>query len=276
MTDIAFDRAGSGEPLVLIHGTGGSRAVWAAVRSRLERERDVIAVDLPGHGESPLTPRHIAPAPPGYARVLAGLLDDLGIEQAHLAGNSVGGWTALELAKLGRARSVVAIGPAGLWEVSPRSSYWSLRLDRVMAVRFADALARGLRSRAGRTVLMGQTFGRPWKVPPDAAAETIRTFGATRGFREHLELTTRIRFEQGQAIDVPVTAAFGTRERLIPRKGRLRDELPAHMRWIDLEGCGHVPMWDDPDLVARTILEGAAQTREIDVEAPMGHLNAIS
>ena len=58
-------------------------------------------------------------------------------------------------------------------------------------------------------------------------------------------------------IDVPVTVAFGERERLIPKSGRLRDELPAHTRWIELGGCGHVPTWDDPALVARTILEGA-------------------
>jgi pimeloyl-ACP methyl ester carboxylesterase len=258
MSDIAFERGGSGEPLVLIHGTGSSRAVWKPVRSRLERERDVIAVDLPGHGESPLAPWHIAPAPPGYARILVGFLDDLDIEQAHLAGNSVGGWTALELAKLGRARSVVAIGPAGLWEVSPRSSYWSLRLDRFGARRLDAALTRALRTRAGRIALMGQVVGRPQQLPPDDAIEMIRTMGRTRGFREHLELTTRLRFEGGHEIRVPVTVAFGTRERLLPRKGRLRGELPPHTRWIDLEGCGHVPMWDDPELVARTILEAAS------------------
>jgi pimeloyl-ACP methyl ester carboxylesterase len=258
MTGIAFDRAGSGEPLLLIHGTGGVRGVWAPVRSRLERERDVIAVDLPGHGESPLAPPHILPAPPGYAHVLAGLLDELGLEQAHVAGNSVGGWTALELAKLGRARSVVAFGPAGLWRRNPRSSYWSLRLDRLGAERFRRPLEAALGTRAGRVALMGQSFGRPWRVPADAAIETIRAFGRTRGFREHLEATSSTRFTGGHEIEAPVTVAFGARERLIPRKGRLRDELPAHTRWIELAGCGHVPMWDDPDLVARTILEGTS------------------
>ena len=258
MTDIAFERAGSGEPLVLIHGTGGSRGVWAPVRGILERERDVIAIDLPGHGESPAAPPHMAPTPPGYAHVLAGFLGELGLEDAHLAGNSVGGWTALELAKLGRARSVVALGPAGLWEVNPRSAYWSLRLDRVGAKRFRRPLEAALSTRAGRIALLGQSFGRPWRVPADAAIETIRAFGRTRGFREHLELTSRIRFEGGRRIEVPVTVAFGTRERLIPRKGRLRGELPAHTLWIELQGCGHVPMWDDPELVARTILDGGA------------------
>jgi pimeloyl-ACP methyl ester carboxylesterase len=206
--------------------------------------------------------------------VLAGFLDELGLEDAHVAGNSVGGWTALELAKLGRARSVVAFGPAGLWQRGPRSSYWSLRLDRLGAERFGGALEAALRTRAGRIALMGQSFARPWRIPADAAVETIRAFGRTRGFRTHLEMTSSIRFQDGQEIDVPVTIAFGTRERLIPRKGRLRDELPAHTRWIDLEGCGHVPMWDDPDLVAQTILEGTSVS-EPAARSPVGTGGAV-
>ena len=261
MTDIAHERAGSGEPLVLIHGTGSSRAVWGPVRSVLEREFDVIALDLPGHGESPLAPPHIAPAPPGYARVLADFLDGLGIERAHLVGNSVGGWTSLELAKLGRARSVLALGPAGLWEVSPRSAYWSLRIDRLGSKHLDRPLAAALRTRAGRVALLAQTVGRPWRMPAEDAVEMIRGMGRVRGFREHLDLTTRLRFENGHDIDVPVTVAWGARERLLPKKGRLRGELPAHTRWIELEGCGHVPTWDDPELVVRAIRE-ATSVRE--------------
>ena len=96
---VAHSRAGSGEPLVLVHGLGGSRRIWAPVIDRLEAEREVIAVDLPGFGES----APLADGTPPTAANLAGAVDELvgelGLERPHLAGNSLGGWVALELAK---------------------------------------------------------------------------------------------------------------------------------------------------------------------------------
>src|ERR687888_143051 len=86
---IAFDSEGVGEPLLLMHGTGGSRSHWKPV-----------FLDFPGHGESDPPPEGLPHTPIGYAEVLAQMLDELGIESAHAAGNSVGGWTALELGKL--------------------------------------------------------------------------------------------------------------------------------------------------------------------------------
>ena len=118
---VEFERCGTGEPLVLIHGTGGSRSNWGPVVDRLAAHRDLLLVDLPGHGGSDPPPAGIPHTPIGYAQVLAGLLDELAIDSAHTAGNSAGGWTALELAKLGRARSVVGLAPAGLW---PRRDPW--------------------------------------------------------------------------------------------------------------------------------------------------------
>src|SRR5215210_1543335 len=109
-------REGRGEPLLLVHANGMSRLAWRPVLPFLRDQREVIAIDLPGHGMSPPAPPHVVPAPPGFAYLLGQLLDELGIDCAHVAGNSIGGWTALELAKLGRARSVVALGPAGLWK----------------------------------------------------------------------------------------------------------------------------------------------------------------
>src|SRR5438128_680829 len=107
LSRIGFERIGRGEPLLLVHGTGLSRQVWDPVVGLLSERRELLLVDLPGHGKSPPPPAHIEPTPIGYAQVLAELLDELELETVHVAGNSVGGWTALELAKIGRARSVV-------------------------------------------------------------------------------------------------------------------------------------------------------------------------
>lgn len=259
---MALERDGAGEPLLLIHGTGGSRAVWRPIVDLLTPEREVLLVDLPGHGESDPPPAGVPHTPIGYAKLLSDTLDEIGVDTAHVAGNSVGGWTSLELAKLGRARSVVALAPAGLWSKhSPRSSVFKLWTQHKLGPVFAPLTARAMRSELGRTMLLSGTVAKPTRMPADAAIEMAATYAATPTFDAHLAATRRERFRDGEGIDVPVTVAWGEKERLIPPRARLCDELPAQTRFVELSGCGHVPMWDDPDLVARTILEGAEAPR---------------
>jgi len=88
---LAFDRAGSGPSLVLLHGVGHRRQAWHAVLDRLTPYRDVILVDLPGHGESPPLRTNGQSSQQVLLGEVTGLLDDLGLERPHLAGNSPGG-----------------------------------------------------------------------------------------------------------------------------------------------------------------------------------------
>ena len=112
---IAFDRAGSGPRVLLVHGLGGERHVWERVWPALTARCDVMTVDLPGFGASDPLPAGGDASPQGLARALAAFLAEQGFERPHVVGNSLGGWVALELALLGAARSVTAIAPAGLW-----------------------------------------------------------------------------------------------------------------------------------------------------------------
>jgi pimeloyl-ACP methyl ester carboxylesterase len=257
---VAFERRGTGEPLLLIHGTGGSRSHWRPVVDLLVPHQELLLLDLPGHGGSDPSPEGIPHTPIGYAQVLGRLLDDLGIDSAHAAGNSVGGWTALELAKLGRARSVVALAPAGLW---PKRDPWRCTLQlwsqHKLGRLFAPLTPPIMRSGLGRTLLLRGTMAKPKQMPPDAAIEMATTYARTPSFDAHLAATRRERFHDGHDIPVPVTVAWGEKERLIPAKARRRDELPTHTRFVTLPNCGHSPMWDDPELVAHTILEGASK-----------------
>jgi len=124
-----YSRSGHGEPLVLLHGLGSSRAAWDAIVPALAERFDVIAVDLPGFGTSALLPAGSEPSPAGLAMAVAALLNDLGIDRPHLAGNSLGGWVAMELAKTRPVRSVTLLSPAGLWRGgTPMYCIVSLRL----------------------------------------------------------------------------------------------------------------------------------------------------
>src|SRR5918992_5337559 len=182
---LSCERMGSGEPLILIHGTGSSSFAWRPVTRFPSAHHELILVDLPGHGDSELPPPSVTPNAIGYAPLFADLLDALGFQSVHCAGFSVGGWTSLELAKLGRARSVTAFGCAGLRKPrSPRSSEASLWLTHRSARLFAPMLPYALRTAAGRTVFLSQQFGRPWRLTAEEATEAARTMATTRGFGE--------------------------------------------------------------------------------------------
>jgi pimeloyl-ACP methyl ester carboxylesterase len=262
---------GAGEPLLLIHGTGSNLRVWDPLVDRLAARRTVIAADLPGFGLSPRMKPGTPPTPFGFARVLAGFLRELGHHTAHLAGNSVGGWTALEMAKFGAARSVVALSPAGLWTAWRTPLYTGLSVSATrLSCRLLDPLMPTLLSRPlGRKVAMWQQFAHPERLPPLAAVEAAKAFAYSPGFEEHLMATGRERFVGGRSIEVPVTVAFGQRDRLLLRnQSRHREELPPQTRWFELPNCGHVPTYDDPSLVAKVLLEGSAPPNRRPAASP--------
>ena len=243
-----YVRRGTGEPLVLIHPLGAELVVWEPVMDRLARERDVIAVDLPGFGLSPGLPNGDLPSPNVLAGSVASLLDDLGLARAHVAGNSLGGWVALELAKMGRALSVAGLCTAGLWSrpLGPRPGRDVRRVGR----RLLPVLPTLLRSAGGRRVVLGGSVAHPERVPAEAAVRLVRSYLTSAGY-ESANLAMRGAVFSGfDDIRVPVTLAWGDLDRIV-RKPRQR--LP-DWRTIVLHGCGHIPTWDDPDQVARTLL----------------------
>ena len=167
-----YVRAGQGPALVLIHGLGGSLVVWEPVMDLLAAERDVIAVDLPGFGESDPLPEGTRHSAVEMGRAVTAHLSSLGVERPHLAGNSLGAWTALEMAADGEAASVCCISPAGLWrrKLGPRA-YNTRKLGR----RGRHAINAMLRTERGRRALMRTTVARPELLSSD---EAIRWLGA--------------------------------------------------------------------------------------------------
>jgi len=253
---------GSGEPLLLVHGLGSHYKVWQPVMDRLAEEREVIGIDLPGFGDSPPLPDDATPNAEQLTDAVAAFLDDIGCERAHVAGNSLGGWVGLELAKRGRARSVAAIGPAGFGN---RRERWftveSLRSTHRISQLIYGAAPRLLATPLGRKLMMAQTFGRPERMTAEAAVATVRNFADCPGVPPALEALRQGHFSGGEQIDVPVTMIWGDREYLLPRRERqaarsVRAVPGARLVW--LRGCGHAPMWDDPPAVAQVVLEATS------------------
>ena len=253
-------RRGAGEPLVLVHGLGSRWEVWSAVLDRLAAERDVIAVDLPGFGNTPPLPAGTPSNVQTLTAALVAFLAAEGIERPHVVGNSMGGWIALELGKRGLVASATAISPAGFWTDREAGFVRASLGGAVKAVRALMPVMPALvATGAGRTALMAQLIGRPWKLTADEALGAMRGLADSPAFDETLQTLTADRYIQAP-IDVPVTIAWGTRDHLlIPRQGPRAQRMTPGSRLVPLPGVGHAPCWDDPELVSRTILEGSAR-----------------
>jgi len=262
--------AGGCEPLLLIHGLGGSRSIWEPVLPLLESEREVHAVDMPGFGATPPLPEGIEPTAANLARAVHEECARNGVERPHVAGNSLGGWVALEMGRFGWAASVTTLSPAGLWSkplgeparggarMLLRGSPW------VKAVR--PFLPLALRIPAARRAALQSIAAKPERIPPDAARQLVLGWldgegydAANRAMRSHI-------FDPaGYPEEVPVTIAWCEKDRLLgPPKPHRR---PAGARFLVLPGVGHTPTWDDPPLVAQTLLDGSAVTSPAAVSA---------
>ncbi|MEU9990822.1 alpha/beta fold hydrolase [Streptomyces sp. NPDC048045] len=254
---VSYTRVGRGEPLVLLHGIGHHLQAWDPVVDILATERDVIAVDLPGFGSSPALPGGLDYDLPTTNSVLAALFEALELDRPHVAGNSLGGLLALELGREKLVRSVTAFSPAGFWtEAERRYAFAVLLTMRGIAQRLPLPLVERLsRTAAGRTALTSTIYARPARRSPEAVvAETLALVAAT-GFQATLRAGGTVQFTD-DVPGLPVTVAWGTRDRLLVRRQGVRAKtIIPRARLVRLPGCGHCPMNDDPALVARVILD---------------------
>ena len=249
-------RQGSGEPLVLLHGVTGAERMWRHVVPLLAPRHDTIALTMLGHrGGNPATER-----PAGVAHLVDDaerMLDQLELGAPHLAGNSMGAWVALELARRGRARSVCALSPAGTWEAGTDSqAHGRARLRRtVRNVRRGRLLLPLLaRSAAFRRRAFIDAAEHADRIPP---TEVVESADAVIGcvVAEELLATTE-QLAPMDPLPCPVTIAWSERDRVLPldlNGARAREVFPA-AEFVVLPDVGHVPMFDDPRLVADTIL----------------------
>ncbi|MFF4959243.1 alpha/beta fold hydrolase [Streptomyces sp. NPDC001222] len=256
---VSYARVGTGEPLLLLHGIGHHRQAWDPVVDILATERDVIAVDLPGFGASPALPDGLAYDLSTVVPALGALCTALELGRPHVAGNSLGGLLALELGRTNLVRSVTALSPAGFWTPAERRYAFTVllamrRTARNIPVPVVERLSR---TAAGRTVLTSTIYARPGRRSPEAVVAETLALARAEGFADTLRGGASVQFAEDLP-GLPVTVAWGTRDRILMRRQGVRaKQIIPKARLVRLPGCGHVPMNDDPALVARVILDGS-------------------
>jgi pimeloyl-ACP methyl ester carboxylesterase len=272
---INHHRSGAGEPLLLLHGIGHHWQGYAPVIGLLDDEFDVLACDSPGFGASAQLPPGIEPTVPAYADAFEWFFAELGLTRPHVAGNSMGGAIALELARRRAVSSACAFSPAGFWTAAERR-YCQLSLGLLGNVPepVRPSLERLARTRAGRVALFSQTFGYPARLPAEEAVATLRDAWASPAFTGALAAFDSYSFDRGEQLrSVPVTIAWGERDRLLPYRlqaPRARRMLPEATH-VTL-GAGHVPFYDDPAACAAVIRASIrrAHGRAADVHSRAG------
>jgi pimeloyl-ACP methyl ester carboxylesterase len=244
-------RAGAGEPLVLLHGIGSHWQVWEPVLPMLTARHDVIAVDLPGFGDS-VKPIGASYDARFFARAVIALLDALELDRAHLIGNSLGGRIALEVALEypGRVERLALLCPSLAWR---RERPWAplvklmrpkLGLVQLTPRPIVEAIVHRVVPGAedGWAAAGIDEFLRAYLTPAGRAA----FYAAAR----HIYLEepdgadgfwTRLRDLRADALFV-----WGKRDRLVPSAfaRHVAETLP-NARQLELD-CGHVPQIELP------------------------------
>jgi pimeloyl-ACP methyl ester carboxylesterase len=261
---INYHREGDGPPLVLIHGIGHHWQIWRPVIPLLAADFDVVACDSPGFGGSAPLPDGVRPTIGAYAAAYRRFFVELGLGRPHVAGNSMGGAIALELARAGAVCSACALSPAGFWTERERR-FCQISLGTIARVPAAirptvEALSR---TRVGRAVLYAQLFGRPTRLPADEAVSALRDAWAAPAFIPALEAFDEYAFSAGDELrGTPVTVAWGKRDRLLlyARQAPRAQAMLPWARHLTL-GAGHIPCFDDPAAVAEVVRSSAIELR---------------
>ncbi len=251
-------RRGTGKPLLLIHGLGSTHHSWDLVLDGLAARREVIAVDLPGHGGSAPLPGEVSIGT--LADAVTAFLRAEGLLGIDAVGSSMGARLVLELVRRGGVLgAVVSLDPGGFWrgwEID--FFYHSVRLSAELVKHLQPVLPALTGNPVSRSLLLAQFSARPWRVPGRVALTELRTFAPSPTFAGLLRNLAYGEVQQGTlagTVAAPLVIGWGRQDRVcLPRQAkRAVQAFPdAKLHWFD--GCGHFPQLDVPRQATQLIL----------------------
>jgi pimeloyl-ACP methyl ester carboxylesterase len=245
---------------VLVHGLGGSLRSWDLVVDALAAHREVVALDLPGFGASPVLADTTVDT---LTNSLEYFLAGQGLRHADLVGSSLGGRLVLELVRRGVGRHTVALDPGGYWN-GPERAYLvgSLRASIAAVRRVRPALPLLAGNPVTRTALLAQFSARPWAVPGDVVLRELQGLADAPGVEPALAALAAAPAQQGApAGRAPgrLVIGWGRRDRLtLPIQARRALAAFPDATLHRFAHSGHFPEFDSPEETVRVILDATA------------------
>jgi len=244
----SMEKSGAGDPLVLIHGMGSASTAWKPIRSTLDKDFSVISLDLPGHGKTPFQ-RGESMDPYSLALKVLDQLSEEAIDSFHLAGNSLGGWIAMEMAAIApiRVRSLVGIAPAGLWLNPYNARYPGTARARFLSKYTIKLAPTMLHFAPARRLGFADVSPRWQEFSYELCLDAVIAMSSAQGYYPAWDGMLLKRFDRHIPESIPVTIIFGDSDRTLPETSCQEKSLaPKHARWIIFPETGHAPMWDSP------------------------------
>jgi len=245
--------------LVLVHGLGSAGNIWKTLHAGLESSFTIYPVDLPGHGSAPLHDESLDPRSLAHSIVTA-MEKDHGVQQFHVAGNSLGGWIALELAAHypDRVKSVTALAPAGLWREGPTSKLPPSLLARILA-KISQYFLRLAYNLPPLKAMGYKKITHLWReLSFESCKDSVIAMAQSVGYMPTWRALRFRKFESSVSEDIPVSIVFGDYDLTLPHpRAQEREVAPRHSRWIIVDNCAHVIMWNYPKLTVDLIKKTA-------------------
>ena len=258
---LKLNRFGSGSALVLIHGMGSASTAWKPLIPALSKKFEVITLDLPGHGDTPLSASQ-AMDPNSLGKLVFKNLKDEGINRFHLVGNSLGGWIGLEMSAdfPDAVISYVGLAPAGLWLTPFTSKFPAEFMVRGLAKTLVKPAPSLLKYKFGKQIGFESVSPRWQELDYEICLDAVQAMAKADGYFPVWNGMLHKRFERNISTDIPVTIIFGDSDRSLPAKTcQERTLSPDHSKWVILPSSGHAPMWDSTQEVLAEIFETTSQ-----------------
>ena len=255
---INFTREGTGKPLLLVHGLGSSLRTWEPILAALAREREVIAIDLPGFGDSPRMPGEVTIA--SLTEAVEKFIAEQDLGAVDIVGSSMGARIVLEIARRGHAGTVVALDPGGFWTDLQVKCFAASVGASIALVRHIQPILPALtRSAIGRSALLLQFSAKPWRLDPTLVLTELQSFKKATALDDALKSLVHGPKQAGApagSLNGKVVIGWGRNDRVtLPCQSSRAQELfpDASLHWFT--DCGHFPHWDQPEQTADLILK---------------------
>jgi pimeloyl-ACP methyl ester carboxylesterase len=250
--------------LVLVHGLGSAGTIWKSLIPRLSEHFTVYPIDLPGHGVAPLDegeeydPRSLAHA------IVQEMNTTHGVTQMHVAGNSLGGWIALEMGSVApdQVKSITALAPAGLWHEAPKQIY-PPSIDARILAKISRHFMRLAYRLPPLKALGYKKITHLWReLSFESCRDSVLAMAHSKGYMPLWHGARGRKFDSHIPDHVNTSIIFGDYDRMLPEEvAQEKSVAPAHSNWVYVENCAHVIMWNYPDLTVDFIRRTAENAR---------------